>query len=410
MRMIKRSRGNIKLTGKGWTQMADQSMNRKERISERYKGVDPSVLEVIPAKPIDEINVADQTLKVAAYVRVSTENDEQKSSYELQVNDFTDRIKGNPNWEFAGIYSDEGISGTELSHRKGMLQMIEDAKAGKIQHILAKSIARFARNVVDCLSIIDELRNLDPPVGVHFDENNLYTLDSTGSLVLTILATVAEEESRSKSFIMNWSIERRFSRGIFLTPKLLGYDVDENGQLVINPDEAETVKVIYDLYLNGWSPTEISDLLTLYGRKTKLGKDVWNPSTINEVIENERHCGDVRARKTFTPNFTTHKSRKNNRDRKQYIQRDHHQKIVSRDVYNAANLLRSSRAYIQRKRPLPLLSVVDEGILKGYVPLDKDWSGFSSEDYQMASQSVYCVTDSLSQLTKTSSFLELPSQ
>ena len=288
--------------------------------------------------------------------------------------------------------------------------MIEDAKAGKIQHILAKSIARFARNVVDCLSIIDELRNLDPPVGVHFDENNLYTLDSTGSLVLTILATVAEEESRSKSFIMNWSIERRFSRGIFLTPKLLGYDVDENGQLVINPDEAETVKVIYDLYLNGWSPTEISDLLTLYGRKTKLGKDVWNPSTINEVIENERHCGDVRARKTFTPNFTTHKSRKNNRDRKQYIQRDHHQKIVSRDVYNAANLLRSSRAYIQRKRPLPLLSVVDEGILKGYVPLDKDWSGFSSEDYQMASQSVYCVTDSLSQLTKTSSFLELPSQ
>ena len=232
--------------------MADQSMNRKERISERYKGVDPSVLEVIPAKPIDEINVADQTLKVAAYVRVSTENDEQKSSYELQVNDFTDRIKGNPNWEFAGIYSDEGISGTELSHRKGMLQMIEDAKAGKIQHILAKSIARFARNVVDCLSIIDELRNLDPPVGVHFDENNLYTLDSTGSLVLTILATVAEEESRSKSFIMNWSIERRFSRGIFLTPKLLGYDVDENGQLVINPDEAETVKVIYDLYLNGW--------------------------------------------------------------------------------------------------------------------------------------------------------------
>jgi len=271
--------------------------------------------------------------------------------------------------------------------------MIEDAKAGKIQHILAKSIARFARNVVDCLSIIDELRNLDPPVGVHFDENNLYTLDSTGSLVLTKLATVAEEESRSKSFIMNWSIERRFSRGIFLTPKLLGYDVDENGQLVINPDEAETVKVIYDLYLNGWSPTEIADLLTLYGRKTKLGKDVWNPSTINEVIENERHCGDVRARKTFTPNFKTHKSRKNNRDRKQYIQRDHHQKIVSRDVYNAANLLRSSRAYIQRKRPLPLLSVVDEGILKGYVPLDKDWSGFSSEDYQMASQSVYDETE-----------------
>ena len=105
--------------------------------------------------------------------------------------------------------------------------MIEDARAGKIQHILAKSIARFARNVVDCLSVIDELKNLG--VGVHFDENNLYTLDTTGALVLTILATVAEEESRSKSFIMNWSIERRFSKGIFLTPKLLRYDLDEMG-------------------------------------------------------------------------------------------------------------------------------------------------------------------------------------
>ena len=199
----------------------------KQKIRTRYKGVDPSELEVIPAIATDEIALEQRKLKVAAYVRVSTENDEQTSSYELQVNDFTDRINANPNWEFVGIYSDEGISGTELSHRKGMLQMIEDARAGKIDHILAKSIARFARNVVDCLSIIDELKKLG--VGVHFDENNLYTLDATGSLVLTILATVAEEESRSKSFIMNWSIERRFSKGIFLTPELLGYDQDEEG-------------------------------------------------------------------------------------------------------------------------------------------------------------------------------------
>ena len=210
------------------------AVDSKAKIRNRYKGVDPSELEVIMPIASDEIALENRKLKVAAYVRVSTENDEQTSSYELQVNDFTERIRANPNWEFVDIYSDEGISGTELSHRKGMLQMIEDARAGKIDHILAKSIARFARNVVDCLSIIDELRKLG--VGVHFDENNLYTLDATGSLVLTILATVAEEESRSKSFIMNWSIERRFSKGIFLTPKLLGYDVDEEGNLVINPD------------------------------------------------------------------------------------------------------------------------------------------------------------------------------
>ncbi len=362
------------------------AVDSKQKIRARYKGVDPSELEVIPAIATDEIALDQRKLKVAAYVRVSTENDEQTSSYELQVNDFTDRINANPNWEFAGIYSDEGISGTELSHRKGMLQMIEDARAGKIDHILAKSIARFARNVVDCLSIIDELKKLG--VGVHFDENNLYTLDSTGALVLTILATVAEEESRSKSFIMNWSIERRFSKGIFLTPELLGYDLDEEGNLVINPEEAETVKVIYNLYINGWSCKEIADLLTDYGRKTKLGNEVWNPGSINGVIENERHCGDVRARKTYTPDFKTHKSEKNRQNRKQYIQRNHHEAIVDRDVYNAANLLKSSHQYAAKSRPLPTLSVIDGGILSGYVPVDKNWTGFSAEDYQAACESV----------------------
>ena len=358
----------------------------KQKIRSRYKGIDPSQLEVIPAIATDEIALEQRPLKVAAYVRVSTENDEQTSSYELQVNDFTERIKANPNWEFAGIYSDEGISGTNLTHRKGMLQMIEDAKAGKIQHILAKSIARFARNVVDCLSVIDELREVG--VGVHFDENNLYTLDTTGALVLTILATVAEEESRSKSFIMNWSIERRFSKGIFLTPKLLGYDLDEEGELVINPDEAETVKVIYYLYINGWSTKEIAELLTEYGRTTKLGNEVWNPTSVDGVIENERHCGDVRARKTYTPDFKTHKSEKNRQNRRQYIQRDHHEAIVSRDVYNAANLLKSSKQYASKSRPLPVLSVIDGGILSGFVPIDKSWSGFSTEDYKAACESV----------------------
>ena len=358
----------------------------KQKIRSRYKGIDPSQLEVIPDIATDEIALEQRPLKVAAYVRVSTENDEQTSSYELQVNDFTERIKANPNWEFAGIYSDEGISGTNLTHRKGMLQMIEDAKAGKIQHILAKSIARFARNVVDCLSVIDELREVG--VGVHFDENNLYTLDTTGALVLTILATVAEEESRSKSFIMNWSIERRFSKGIFLTPKLLGYDLDEEGELVINPDEAETVKVIYYLYINGWSTKEIAELLTEYGRTTKLGNEVWNPTSVDGVIENERHCGDVRARKTYTPDFKTHKSEKNRQNRRQYIQRDHHEAIVSRDVYNAANLLKSSKQYASKSRPLPVLSVIDGGILSGFVPIDKSWSGFSTEDYKAACESV----------------------
>ena len=287
------------------------NQTRRQKIAERYKGVDPSMLEVIPAQMSESVNIMEQRLKVAAYVRVSTENDEQKSSFELQSNDFTNRINANPNWEFVGIYADEGISGTEMSHRKGMLQMIEDCRAGKINLILAKSIARFARNVVDCLSVIEELRNLNPPVGVFFDESNLYTLDTTGALVLTILATVAEEESRSKSFIMNWSVEKRFSSGIFLLPTPLGVDKDEDGNLVINPDEAETVKVIYNLYLNGWSLQEIADLLMEFRRPAKTGSEEWYPGSINGILDNERNCGDVLARKTYTPNFKDHKSKKN---------------------------------------------------------------------------------------------------
>ncbi len=185
-------------------------------------------------------------------------------------------------------------------------------------------------------------------MGVKFEADNIYTLDSNGRMILTILASVAEEESHSKSIIMNWSIDRRFSRGLFLTPALLGYDQDEDGNLVVNESEAQTVRVIYYLYLNGFSYTEIAELLTEYGRKTKLGNTEWNPGTIVGVIANERHCGDVLARKTFTPNFLTHKSKINNNDRTQYRQRNHHEAIVSREVYNAANHLRESRNYTKK--------------------------------------------------------------
>lgn len=146
--------------------------------------------------------------------------------------------------------------------------MIEDCKAGKIDLIMTKSIARFARNIVDCLSVIDLLKNLEPPVGVQFEADNIYTLDNNGRMILTILASVAEEESHSKSVIMNWSIERRFRKGLFLTPELLGYDRDEDGDLIVNEDEAETVKAIYYLYLNGVSFSDIAELLKAYKRKT----------------------------------------------------------------------------------------------------------------------------------------------
>ncbi|MBQ9574979.1 MAG: recombinase family protein [Synergistaceae bacterium] len=358
------------------------SADSKQKIRTRYREAAQSEIEVIPAECTEGIAIEQKKLKVAAYVRVSTENDAQTSSYELQAREFTERIKANPNWEFVDIYGDDGISGTGLSHRKGMLQMLEDAEAGKIQYILAKNIARFARNVTDCSSVISRLRDLN--VGVHFDESNLDTLDENGACILTIFAALAEEESRSKSSRMNWSIENRFKRGIFLTPKLLGYDLDGKGNLIVNPNEAETVKVIYYLYINGRSVAEIADLLTEYKRTTKTGNEVWNPASINDVIENERYCGDVLARKTYTPDFRTHKSVKNRRNRNQYRQHNHHEPIVSRDVYDAAKLLKS---YGQYCRSIPVLSVIDDGILRGYVPIDINWTGFTVEDYKRACES-----------------------
>ena len=362
---------------------------RKQKIRERYKGVDKDELEVIPAREIVSLKEDTSYKRVAAYCRVSTDDPNQTSSYELQKNHYEEYIKEHPGWELVGIYADEGISGTSLAHREEFHRMLDDCNAGKIDLIITKSISRFARNTVDSISTVRQLAQLKRPVGVLFETENLFTLNQTSEMILTVLSAAAQEESHTKPEIMNISIEHRFSRGIFLTPELLGYDKDEDGNLVINEDEAETVKVIYYLYLNGFSISEIADLLTEYGRKTKLGNTEWNPGSIMKIIQNERHCGDVLARKTWTPSYLNHKSKKNNNDRNQYRQRDHHEAIVSREVFNAANQLQASKGYAAKNRPLPVLSVVDDGVLKGYVPVDKDWTGFSAEEYQEASESVY---------------------
>ena len=208
-----------------------EAADRKQRIRDRYKGVDTSELEVIPAKTVEGLGESTSIRRVAAYVRVSTDNDEQTSSYELQKNYYTDYIKAQPGWEFVGIYDDEGISGTSLEHRKGMQQLIEDCKAGKIDLILTKSIARFARNIVDCLSVIETLKNLDPPVGVKFEADNIYTLDSNGRMILTILASVAEEESHSKSIIMKADCEQQ------LRDQVRGIGADDLPGHAVEPEQ-----------------------------------------------------------------------------------------------------------------------------------------------------------------------------
>ena len=291
---------------------------QKEKIRKRYQGINPDELEVIPALPQDNI-YEDKRRRVAVYARVSTGDPRQTSSYELQRNHYLDVVNRNPNWTLVDIYADEGISGTSLQHRDSFLRMMTDCKTGKIDMIVTKSVSRFARNIVHCISYVRELKAMNPPIGIYFETEGIYTLDGRSDMQLAFMATTAQEESHNKSEIMNASIEMRFRRGIFLTPKLLGYDLDQDGNLIVNEEEAKTVRLIFFMYLFGYTCQEIADQLTLLGRKTKLGRMEWSPSSILQQLQNERHCGDVLARKTWTPDYLTHKARKNRQCQKTFV-------------------------------------------------------------------------------------------
>lgn len=364
---------------------------KKRRIRERYRGVDSDELDFIPAKEKENIHKVDVERRVAVYARVSTDDPNQTSSYELQKNHYNDFVNKHPNWKLVKIYADEGISGTSLQHRDSFIEMIHDCELGKIDMIITKSVSRFARNIVDCIKIERDLKKLSPPVGVLFETENIFTLDDDSEVLLSIMAMMAQEESHTKSEIMNASIEMRFRRGIFLTPSLLGYDQDKDGNLVINEDEAKIVRLIFYMYLAGYTCQEIADKLTSLGCQTKKGNTRWSASSILQILQNERHCGDVLARKTFTPSYLDHKSKKNNKDRNQYRMRNHHESIISRDDFIAVQRLISNAKY-GNKGMLPELKVIPDGILKGFVAIHPRWAGFKKDDYRTASQSAYSDT------------------
>lgn len=359
----------------------------KQRIRERYKGVSEDILDVIPAKPREDFYKPETIKRVAVYARVSTDDANQTSSYELQKNHYEDMVRRKENWQLVDIYADEGISGTSLQHRDSFIRMINDCKAGKIDIIVTKSVSRFARNIMDCIGYVRQLKAADPPVGVFFETENIFTLDENSEMSLSFIATLAQEESHSKSEIMNASIEMRFRRGIFLTPPLLGYDKDENGDLVINEEEAKTVRLIFFSYLYGYSAQKIADALTELERLTKRGNEVWSAGSVLQILTNERYCGDVLARKTFTPNYLNHKSKKNKHDRNQYRQQDHHEAIISRDDYFAVQKMIRNAKY-GNKGYFPEIRVIQDGILHGYVTVHPKWAGFTVDDYYDASAQI----------------------
>ena len=326
--------------------------------------------------------------RVVIYVRVSTDDVKQTTSYELQKKYYEDFVVHHPNWTLVHIYADEGISGTQRKHRKDFNQMIADAKAGMFDMIVCKNVSRFARNVTDCIGIVRDLADLKNPVGVFFESECIFSLKEDSQMGLSFLATMAEEESHTRRRSMETSLRMRLDNGIPLTPKLLGYTHDSEGQLIINPEEAPTVKLCFFMYLYGYSTQQIADVLIALGRRSYLGNIKWTAGGIVQILRNERHCGDVLTRKTYTPNFRTHLSKKNKGKRPQSRYLNHHEAIVSRDDFIAVQQMIDNAKY-RNKSYLPELRVIDSGIFKGYVTINPRWAAFKEAEYYQASQSVY---------------------
>ena len=234
------------------TQRRPSSRKQQRNAKIRQSLTQQVEVQVIPALE-DMEGYEKRKPRVCAYCRVSTDLDTQALSYELQVQNYTEYIEGNPDWEFAGIYADRGISGTSLKHRDNFNRMIADCEAGKIDLIVTKAVTRFARNVLDCISTVRMLKSLNPPVGVYFETERINTLDTTSETYLGLISLFAQGESESKSESLKWSYIRRWKRGtgIYPTWSLLGYEVDEEGQWVVVEDEAELIRIIYDMLASG---------------------------------------------------------------------------------------------------------------------------------------------------------------
>lgn len=293
-------------------------------------------ITVIPArKRVGNTAAAEQRpkLKVAAYCRVSTDSEEQASSYEVQVAHYTQFIQKNPEWELAGIYADDGITGTNTKKREEFNRMIQDCMDGNIDMIITKSISRFARNTLDCLKYIRELKEKNIPV--FFEKENINTMDSKGEVLLTIMASLAQQESQSLSQNIKLGLQYRFQNGEVRVnhSRFLGYTKDEEGNLIIEPAEAEVVKRIYREYLEGASLLQIGRGLEADGILTGAGKTKWRPETLKKILQNEKYIGDALLQKTYTIDFLSKKRVKNNGIVPQYYVENSHEPIIPRELF-----------------------------------------------------------------------------
>lgn len=309
-------------------------------------------VSVIPAtkRPVQRDNrmKRQNNIRVAAYCRVSTGDEKQQTSYSNQKAYYSSLIQSRSGWKFAGIYADEAISGTSRVHRKAFNRMIDDAMQGEIDYIITKSISRFARNTVDTLNCVRQLRQQTPPVGIYFEKENINTLDATGELILTILSALAQDESRSISDNIRWTFQKNFQAGIpqINLNRMLGYDKGVHGEWLINKEQAKIVQFIFDRYVCGYSANAIAGQANALDMRTVNGNE-WTAGAVLNILRNEKYVGDLEMQKTITKDFLTHRSMKNTGEAPKYYVKDHHINIIDRFTWDKVQLILENA----RKRP-----------------------------------------------------------
>lgn len=274
-------------------------------------------------------------LRVAAYCRVSTDSDEQAGSYETQVNHYTEYIGRNKEWELAGIYTDDGISGTNTKKREGFNEMIDDCMAGKVDMVITKSISRFARNTIDCLKYVRQLKEKN--IAIIFEKENINTLEASGELLLTIMASLAQQESASLSQNVKLGLQFRYQEGKVQInhEHFLGYTKDEDGNLIVVEEEAKIVRRIFREYLEGASFRDIAEGLERDKIKTGGKKYKWHLSTVQGILRNEKYIGDALLQKTITTDFIEKVRIKNDGTVPQYYVKGSQEPIIKKDIYTA---------------------------------------------------------------------------
>ncbi|MGN0405985.1 MAG: recombinase family protein [Bariatricus sp.] len=302
-----------------------------------------AVKKIIKKEITNPQTIPKKKLRVAAYCRVSTELEGQQSSFKTQVEVYRERIEQNPDWEMAGIYADQGITGTSTARRKEFMRMIDDCEAGKIDYILTKSISRFARNTLECLSYIRHLQELG--IQILFEEDNLDTGQYYSEMLLTVLAAFAQEESRSISSNIKWGIRKRYQEGIDRWVKLYGYERNENGTYQINPDEAAVVRDIFARYEKGMSMAKIAEYLTKQNCLTPHEKVKWDGKQVASILENEKYAGDIMLQKMYTVDHLTHRIVKNDCTTvPAYYIDHHHEPIVSPKTFQRVRRIRKMKS------------------------------------------------------------------